>query len=75
MVERRRVVSGPRRSAPSPSGQSASTAIFASASEGFSRANLNATITESLERLAPVAQAAQADGVTHALILDVVNRR
>lgn len=38
-------------------------AIFASASEGFSKANLNATIAESLERLAPVAQAAQADGV------------
>ncbi|MDO5604102.1 MAG: hydroxymethylglutaryl-CoA lyase [Paracoccus sp. (in: a-proteobacteria)] len=38
-------------------------AIFASASEGFSRANLNATIAESLERLAPVAAAAQADGV------------
>ena len=29
-------------------------AIFASASEGFSRANLNCTIAESLERLAPV---------------------
>lgn len=38
-------------------------AIFASASEGFSKANLNATIAESLERLAPVAQAAQADGI------------
>ena len=38
-------------------------AIFASASEGFSKANLNATIAESLERLAPVAQAAQVDGV------------
>lgn len=38
-------------------------AIFASASEGFSRANLNASIAETLERLAPVAQAAQADGV------------
>lgn len=38
-------------------------AIFASASEGFSKANLNASIAESLERLAPVAQAAQADGV------------
>lgn len=38
-------------------------AIFASASEGFSRANLNASIAESLERLAPVAQAAQADGI------------
>ncbi|MBD9526680.1 hydroxymethylglutaryl-CoA lyase [Paracoccus sp. PAR01] len=38
-------------------------AIFASASEGFSKANLNATIAESLERFAPVAQAAQADGI------------
>ncbi len=38
-------------------------AIFASASEGFSRANLNAGIAESLERLAPVAQAARADGI------------
>lgn len=38
-------------------------AIFASASEGFSRANLNATIAESLERLAPVAAAAKADGI------------
>lgn len=38
-------------------------AIFASASEGFSRANLNATIAESLERLAPVAAAALADGI------------
>ncbi len=38
-------------------------AIFASASEGFSRANLNATIAESLERLAPVAAAAWADGI------------
>ena len=38
-------------------------AIFVSASEGFSRANLNASIAESLERLAPVAAAAQADGM------------
>lgn len=38
-------------------------AIFASASEGFSRANINATIAESLERFAPVAAAARADGV------------
>ena len=38
-------------------------AIFASASEAFSKANLNATIAESLERFAPVAQAARADGV------------
>lgn len=38
-------------------------AIFVSASEGFSRANLNATIAESIERLEPVAEAAIADGV------------
>lgn len=43
--------------------QASEVAIFASASEGFSRANLNATIAESLERLAPVAQAARADGI------------
>ncbi|TPE53263.1 hydroxymethylglutaryl-CoA lyase [Amaricoccus solimangrovi] len=33
-------------------------AIFASASEGFSRQNINCTIAESLERFAPVAAAA-----------------
>lgn len=38
-------------------------AIFASASEGFSKANINATIAESLERFAPVAEAARAAGV------------
>lgn len=38
-------------------------AIFGSASEGFSRANINATIAESLARFAPVMEAAQADGV------------
>ncbi|MDO5705905.1 MAG: hydroxymethylglutaryl-CoA lyase [Paracoccus sp. (in: a-proteobacteria)] len=38
-------------------------AIFASASEGFSKANLNATIAESLERFRPVTEAAQADGI------------
>lgn len=38
-------------------------AIFASASEGFSRANLNCSIAESLDRFAPVAEAARADGV------------
>lgn len=38
-------------------------AIFGSASEGFSRANLNATIAESLDRFRPVAQAARADGI------------
>ncbi|CUK00056.1 Hydroxymethylglutaryl-CoA lyase YngG [Shimia thalassica] len=35
-------------------------AIFGSASEGFSKANINATIAESLERFAPVAAAAKA---------------
>lgn len=38
-------------------------AVFASASEGFSRANLNATIDESLARFAPVVAAARAAGV------------
>ena len=38
-------------------------AVFGSASEGFSKANINATIAESLERFAPVAEAAQARGV------------
>lgn len=38
-------------------------AIFGSASEGFSRANINASIAESLTRFAEVAEAAQADGM------------
>ena len=38
-------------------------AIFASASEGFSRHNINATIAESLDRFAPVAEAARAAGL------------
>ena len=38
-------------------------AIFAAASEGFSRANLNAGIAESLERFRPVCAAAAADGL------------
>jgi len=38
-------------------------AVFASASEGFSRANINATIAESLERFRPVVAAAIADGL------------
>lgn len=38
-------------------------AIFASASEGFSKANINASIDESLTRFAPVAEAARALGV------------
>ncbi|WP_435258586.1 hydroxymethylglutaryl-CoA lyase [Thioclava sp. FR2] len=38
-------------------------AIFAAASEGFSKANLNATISESLDRFRPVAEAAKYDGI------------
>ncbi|MGB7336208.1 MAG: hydroxymethylglutaryl-CoA lyase [Salaquimonas sp.] len=38
-------------------------AIFASASEGFSRANVNCSITESLERFAPIVAAAAVDGI------------
>ncbi|RMH46662.1 MAG: hydroxymethylglutaryl-CoA lyase [Alphaproteobacteria bacterium] len=39
-------------------------AVFASASEGFSRANINCSVAESLERFAPVLAAARADGVS-----------
>lgn len=38
-------------------------AVFASASEGFSRANINCTIAESLERFRPVLARARADGI------------
>jgi len=38
-------------------------AIFGSASETFSRKNINCSIAESLERFAPVAEAAQAAGL------------
>ncbi|MGB2202604.1 MAG: hydroxymethylglutaryl-CoA lyase [Pseudooceanicola atlanticus] len=38
-------------------------AIFGSASEGFSKANINASIAESLERFAPVADAAREEGL------------
>ncbi|SET43654.1 hydroxymethylglutaryl-CoA lyase [Oceanicella actignis] len=38
-------------------------AVFASASEGFSRKNINCSIEESLERFRPVLEAAAADGV------------
>lgn len=38
-------------------------AIFASASEGFSRKNINCTIAESLQRFEPVVAAAKADGM------------
>ncbi|WP_407520818.1 hydroxymethylglutaryl-CoA lyase [Methylobacterium oryzisoli] len=37
--------------------------VFASASEAFSRANINCSIAESLERFAPVADAARAAGI------------
>ncbi|SMO43016.1 hydroxymethylglutaryl-CoA lyase [Thalassovita litoralis] len=38
-------------------------AIFGSASEGFSKANINATIAESLNRFRPVAETAKAAGI------------
>ncbi|MBN7785544.1 hydroxymethylglutaryl-CoA lyase [Ponticoccus gilvus] len=38
-------------------------AIFGSASEGFSRANINASVAESLERFGPVVEAARAAGL------------
>jgi hydroxymethylglutaryl-CoA lyase len=38
-------------------------AVFASASEGFSRANINCTVAESIERFKPVVARARADGV------------
>ncbi|MDG1281857.1 MAG: hydroxymethylglutaryl-CoA lyase [Pseudorhodobacter sp.] len=38
-------------------------AVFASASEGFSRANINCSVAESLDRFAPVMAAASAVGV------------
>ncbi|WP_101340321.1 hydroxymethylglutaryl-CoA lyase [Cereibacter azotoformans] len=37
-------------------------AVFVSASEGFSKANLNCSVAESLERLGPIAEAARRDG-------------
>ncbi len=43
--------------------QADEVAIFASASEGFSQANLNCSISESLDRFAPIAQAAKAAGI------------
>jgi hydroxymethylglutaryl-CoA lyase len=43
--------------------QADEVAIFASASETFSKRNINATITESLARFAPLAGAARADGI------------
>ena len=38
-------------------------AVFASASEGFSRSNINCTIAESIDRFKPVIARARADGV------------
>jgi hydroxymethylglutaryl-CoA lyase len=38
-------------------------AVFASASEGFSRANINCSVAESIERFKPVVARAHADGV------------
>jgi hydroxymethylglutaryl-CoA lyase len=43
--------------------QADEVAIFGSASEGFSKANINATIEESLARFVPVAEAAKAAGI------------
>jgi hydroxymethylglutaryl-CoA lyase len=38
-------------------------AVFASASEGFSRANINCSVAESIERFKPVIERAKADGI------------
>jgi len=38
-------------------------AVFASASEGFSRANINCSVAESIERFKPVIERAKADGM------------
>jgi hydroxymethylglutaryl-CoA lyase len=38
-------------------------AVFASASEGFSRANINCSVAESIERFKPVIARAQEDGI------------
>ena len=38
-------------------------AVFASASEGFSRANINCSVAESIERFRPVIERAGADGI------------
>ena len=38
-------------------------AVFAAASEGFSRANINCSVAESIERFKPVLARARADGV------------
>jgi hydroxymethylglutaryl-CoA lyase len=38
-------------------------AVFAAASEGFSRANINCSVAESIERFKPVISSAKADGI------------
>jgi hydroxymethylglutaryl-CoA lyase len=38
-------------------------AVFASASEGFSRANINCSVAESIDRFRPVLERAKADGI------------
>src|ERR1700749_2955315 len=38
-------------------------AVFASASEGFSRANINCSVAESIERFKPVVARAKSDGI------------
>jgi len=38
-------------------------AVFASASEGFSRANINCSVAESIDRFRPVVALAEADGI------------
>lgn len=38
-------------------------AVFASASEGFSKANINCSVAESIERFTPVVERAKADGI------------
>ncbi|PTX05392.1 hydroxymethylglutaryl-CoA lyase [Pararhodobacter aggregans] len=38
-------------------------AVFASASEGFSQANLNCSVAESIARFLPILEAAKADGI------------
>lgn len=38
-------------------------AVFASASEGFSKANINCSVAESIERFTPVVRRAKADGI------------
>lgn len=44
-------------------GNADTIAVFGAASESFSKKNINASIAESLERFAPVMEAAKADGV------------